>query len=213
MSLGIVNYPISSINFRGNFVARPPIATHSGAQALGSYFSEDMGSFSRPIQMVFTGPITFIGLYVGREAPTSYSTGSIYAVLTAFGTDETGNPGILRQSWVTLPGYATPINRCLQVSAPPGTVFSHASVDFTDGEGRSVYDRRWIDDVTLDYASGPYHDNPPTVTIVSPTEKGIVYSDSVALDVTPADDYGISNLTYRINKSFESLFLYDKFFN
>jgi hypothetical protein len=147
---GDVLQTLEGVRFDGTAVVdNPPMGAHSGSQGARSQDGLDaFRSAGRPVMMAFAKPQQVVGLYVGREEPGD--NGKVaYVRLTGYGTNGFGTTSILASSEIALPPEAVRVNRCLTISAPEGTGFFGAALDYMTSDRRSLPERRWFDDLTL----------------------------------------------------------------
>jgi hypothetical protein len=174
-------------------VASPPMQTHSGTQAVTSSVGNN-GSTDHPIVMAFDGPMQAVGMFVGRETPSANAYESIVAVLTGYGWTPAGQQGVVARAALELPGKETPIDRCLVMHAPSGATITSAMLEYyNNGDSPqvepSVYDRRWMDDLTLlpsdahSTTATPVSPVLPTPTASPQTGKDIILG---AIEITQA---------------------------
>jgi hypothetical protein len=189
------------------FVGIPPVSTHSGNHAVSSSFDtyNNLGSVNQPILVSFTHPVIAVGMYLGREAPSQYANESVVAVLTGYGATAGGTAGVVAQNEIDLPGQPTNIDRCLSISAPTGQPIRSVTLEYINSAGYSVYDRRWMDDLTFvyqSYVSSP--DRPPVATITRPESSATITTDAVNLQFDITEDIGLNptnGVTISINGS------------
>jgi hypothetical protein len=180
-------------------VGIPPIAAHSGSQAIRSSY-DDFGSGGHPIIFSFPYGVGAVGLYVGRETPGVNDQETIFAVLTAFGFDASQRVVEIASDQVPLPAEATPIQRCVVVRAPEGQGIRSLTLDYVTANGLSAYDPRWVDDIT--FAGGvTLADAPPIVEILYPAEGSTATSDSVFILAHVHEDIRLDTVEYTLNNT------------
>ena len=159
----------------GNMVViSPSVATHSGSKALSLDYPGEFGSIGVPLRISFSNLQDFVGLYVGLNERI-WSTSPITAVLTAYSLDTSGNRVVAGTDTETFGPAATPIRKCLSVTAPD--IFEIA-VNY--GGVGGVGEPEVIDDLTLRGPATPVpvpgDDRPPRITILQP-EAGVTLTE------------------------------------
>lgn len=199
----LISVPVGSttVNFTPGtaYVDRPPVAAHSGSQAIRSAY-DDFGSAGHPIVFSFSNGQSAVGLYVGRQAPEPSNNETLFAVLTAYGYDESLNLVEIARNEVPLPAEATPIQRCVVVYAPAGQGIRSLTLDYVTVDGVSAYDRRWVDDITFTGAIS-LPDAPPTVQILYPADGSSPTTNDVSIIAQIHEDIGLTSVTYTLNNA------------
>jgi hypothetical protein len=197
--LGYLNWHEATVYFQAGsaVIDAPPVTTHSGSLAVRSVY-DDFGSAGHPISFSFASGMRAMGMYVGREAPGTQDQAPVNAVLSAYGYDASRNLVEIATAEVSLPAEATPIVRCLVVRAPEHQGIRAATLEYeTDGRA-SVYDHRWMDDLTV-IGGAPAPDAPPTVTILDPSNGGRVVGHDVQVYAQIHEDVYLSGARYFLN--------------
>ena len=154
-----------------------PSGARSGTMGITSLY-DDFGSSNKPIIFDFGAHgESEVAIFVGREQP-SPGSGPLTAVLTAYGWMPDGTVGQVASASTVLEDAAIPTNRCLFVAAPSGTTgIRSVSIEYYDQDGRSAYERRWVDDLVLrgDYSSPTINMGARgQVTIITPVDGSTV---------------------------------------
>ena len=177
----------------GMIVVSPSVATHSGTKALTLNYPEEFGSTGTPMRIGFTNLQDFVGLYVGLNEQI-WSTTPITAVLTAYAVDASGHRVVAGTDSKTFGPEATPIRKCLSVTAPG--IFE-ITLDYG-----TVGEPEIIDDLTLRRPAVPVpvpsDDQPPRVTILQP-EAGATLTDAhVRLQGEVREDRELASMNYQL---------------
>jgi hypothetical protein len=167
---------LSTITYINGTVARPLVATRSGDRALASPV-DDFGSAGHPLTMVLGNPRRGVGMWVGRESPP-LGAGALTATLVGYGVDGAGQAIEVARDEVILTAVPTPIRQCLRVIAPAGQGIWSVSLEYSESDGRSAYERRWIDDLlvgpdAVDDATRPR----VSARIVAPADGAVIEAD------------------------------------
>jgi hypothetical protein len=179
------------------YAAIPPMGARSDPIAITSGFG-DLGSYMRPISMVFTTPMRVVGMFVGREAPSG-SSRAVFAVLSAYDYSASGGPIMIGRSRVQLPNAASRFEYCLSVQASEGHVIRSATLEYSSAIGVSVMERRWMDNLAFIPAGAVMVDNPPQVTISYPANGGRVTTNNVGLVAQIREDIRLANVSMSVN--------------
>jgi hypothetical protein len=179
------------------YIASPPMGARSGSLAVQSGYG-DLGSYLHPISILFNTPLSAVGVFVGREAPTDTSR-ALFAVLTAYDYREGGGSVVIGRSRVQLPNEASPFQYCLVVQAPSGSLIRSATLEYSSATGVSSSERRWMDDLTVVPASIPVRDNPPQVTIITPSNGARVTANGVGFRAQIREDIGLRDVSISVN--------------
>jgi len=166
----------------------PAVAPRSGVLA-GKSFETEFGSSGDPIRMEFTEGVLGVGMYVGMEQAVE-TEGDVTARLEAFGYPAGGTEvGALGSGTVSFPAGTTPVEHCVSYRAPEGAVILHATLDYVDAAGHSIFEPRLIDDLTiLPSALELPADLPPRVEITSPAEGEIFTGGELLLRARIVED-------------------------
>lgn len=155
----------------------PRVAPHSGELAAKSREGE-FGSSMQPIRMLFIRPLQAVGMFVGMEEPVYVDT-DVAAVLTVYGL-RAGESDLVQlgSDSVSFPALATNIVHCLRYTAEEGDIIVRATLDYVDTSGLSIFEPRWMDDLTMVYAETELPpDLPPQVEITEPEDGAPVIVD------------------------------------
>ncbi|NIM94591.1 MAG: hypothetical protein GTO18_12900 [Anaerolineales bacterium] len=149
-------------------IARPSISPYSGEFALRSIVGES-GSAMQPIRMIFSLPIRAIGMYVGIEEGPSIGE-DVTATLIVFGYQD-GDLDLIELGTdsIVFPTQPADIIYPLHFVADEGDVIVQAILEYTDSEGKSVSEARWMDDLILVFYAGVElpEELPPGVYLLS----------------------------------------------
>jgi hypothetical protein len=174
-------------------VVSPSVATHSGTKALSMDYPGEFGSNGIPMRIGFTNLQDFVGLYVGLNERI-WSTSPITAVLTAYSLDVSGHRVVAGTDSVSFGPAATPIRKCLSVSAP-------GIFEITVNYG-SVGEPEIIDDLTLRGPATsvpvPGDDQSPRITILLPEAGATFTSPYVRLQGEVREDRELASMNYQL---------------
>ena len=177
----------------GMIVVSPSVATHSGTKALTLNYPEEFGSTGTPMRIGFTNLQDFVGVYVGLNAQI-WSTSPLTAVLTAYATDASGHRVVAGTDSKTFGPAATPIRKCLSVTAPG--IFE-ITVDYGTAAEPEI-----IDDLTLRRPAVPVplpgDDQPPRITILEPVAGATLTNSFVRLQGEVREDRELASMDFQL---------------
>jgi hypothetical protein len=152
-------------------VARPSVSPYSGEFAAKSIVGEN-GSALQPIRLNFTLSLRGIGMYVGIEEGPSKGK-DVTATLIVYGFRNGGSELIeLGSDSIVFPHQPADIIYPLFFVADEGDIIVQTIVEYTDSDGKSVIEARWMDDLILVFYEEVElpEDLPPGVYILSPED-------------------------------------------
>jgi hypothetical protein len=178
----------------------PSVAPHSGDFAAKSKEGE-FGSVMQPIRMFFTRPLRAVGMFVGMEEAIYVDT-DVTAKLTLYGYHEGETEVVeLGSDAISFPARATDIIHCLRFTAGENDFIVRALLDYIDEAGFSIFEPRWMDDLTMVFAEGELpEDLPPVVKITQPeNDAHIIPEDTVNLRAEIIEDRELRRVKYQVN--------------
>ena len=176
------------------------INPRSGTRLGASIEGMEFGSAMLPIRMAFDQPLTALGVFVGLPEP-QWVTGEVIASLSAYGY-HAGSTALelLGSDSTTFPAAPTDLIHCLRFTAAEGDIIARALVEFTDGFGVSIAERRLIDDLTIVYADADLPpDRPPEIEITSPTDASSIAGTTVNLRAMIREDRALDRVAFQID--------------
>jgi hypothetical protein len=140
-------------------------------------------------------------MFVGMEEAIYVDT-DVTAVLTLFGYREGETEVVeLGSDAISFPAAATDIVHCLRFTAGENDIIVRALLDYIDEAGLSIFEPRWMDDLTMVFAEGELpEDLPPVVEITQPeNDAHIIPDDTVNLRAEIFEDRELRWVEYQIN--------------
>lgn len=152
-------------------IGQPLVETQSGRFALTSQY-DDFGSAGRHLAITFRHAHPWVSVRIGRDAPLPGGD-TLTAVLTGY-TNDAGTWLEVARAQMLLPALPTPIRQCLRIDAAGDARIQMIRLDYLEPDGRSAYERRWLDDLTTEATVDLRGAVTPRITITAPGNEQVL---------------------------------------